>query len=134
MSLITLRKSTVETATLWTASGSKSLAETSTKYQTTIIGVRKSTISYFPIGVILSRATVSPAILSWNCGEHSDFKVRRALLSFSFEISMTNSHSVFDLMLAGSLLISLVQLLSIAHGLNFLLQSTSRTKIHFVCS
>ena len=37
---------------------------------------------------------------------------------FSFEILMTNSDSLFDLMVAGLLPISLVKLFSITHGLN----------------
>ena len=47
--------------------------------------------------------------------------VGRILLTFSFEISMTNSTSFFDPMLAGFLPISFVKLFPIAYGSNFLL-------------
>ena len=56
--------------------------------------------------LILWHANVSTSTLSWNCGEHSDVIVGKMLLSFSFEISMTNLDSLFDLMVAGLLPIS----------------------------
>ena len=51
------------------------------------------------------------------------FLVGRILLCFSFDISMTNSDSFFDLMDAGFLPVSLVKFFSIAHGLKFLFLS-----------
>ena len=47
------------------------------------------------------------------------------MLSFSFEILMTNSDSLFDLMIAGLLPISWVDLISTAHGLNVIFFSGS---------
>ena len=67
-----------------------------------------------------ARCGISTLILSWNCGEDSDVIVGRFLLSFSLEILMTNSDSLFDLMVAGLLPISWLKLFSIAHGLNVL--------------
>ena len=75
----------------------------------------------------LMQANVSTSTLSWNCGEQSAFIVGKFLLSFSFETSMTNSNSLFDLMVAGLLPIYWVKLFSIAHGLNFFF----RFWIHF---
>ena len=43
---------------------------------------------------------------TWKCGEHGKFIVRRILLSFSFEISMTTSDSLFDLKVASLIPIS----------------------------
>ena len=43
------------------------------------------------------------------------------MLSFAFEISITNSNSLFDLMVADLVSISWMKLFSIAHSLNFLL-------------
>ena len=69
--------------------------------------------------------------LYWNCGEHSDVVVERTLISFSFEIFMTNSDSLFDLMVADLLPISLMKLFSIAHGLNVIFFSGSI--LHLKC-
>ena len=79
--------------------------------------------------LILSRANISTATLSWNRGEHSNVIVGKVLLSFSFEILMTNSDSLFDLMIAGLLPISWVRFFSIAHGLNILFLF----RVHFTC-
>ena len=75
--------------------------------------------------MILSQATISTLTLSWNCGEPSDGKVGRFLLYFSFEVSMLNSDSLVDLMVAGLLPISWVRLFSITCGLNVLFVSAS---------
>ena len=79
----------------------------------------------------LSHANISSSIVSWITGEHSDVIVGRILLSFSFEISMINSDSLVDLMVAGLLPISWVKLFSIAHGLNVLFFSGSI--LHLKC-
>ena len=68
----------------------------------------------------LSHANILTSNLSCNCGEHSDVIVGRILLSYSFEISMTNLDSLFDLIVAGLFPISGVKLFSIAHRLNVL--------------
>ena len=77
------------------------------------------------------QATIFTFTLSWNCGEPSDVIVGRILLYFSFEISMTNSDFLFDLMVAGLLPISWVRLFSIAHVLNVLFPSWSI--LHLEC-
>ena len=75
--------------------------------------------------LILSQANISICILSWNYGEHSDVIVGKILLSFSFEISLSNLDSLFDLMGAGLHPNSWVKLFSIAHGLTFIYFSGS---------
>ena len=82
------------------------------------------TFALFFFFFFLSQANISTSTLSWNCGEHCDFIAGRILHHFSFEISMTNS-DLFDLTVAGLLPISWMSLISIAHGLNFLLTSGS---------
>ena len=81
--------------------------------------------------LILSQANISTSTLSWNYGEHSDFIVGKILLSFSLEVSMTNSDLFFVLMVAGLLPNSWVNLFYIAHGFNFLL--FSRSILHLRC-
>ena len=54
------------------------------------------------------------------------------MFSFLFEISMTNSNSLFDLILASLLPISWVRLFSIAHGLNFFLFSGCILHLNYV--
>ena len=78
--------------------------------------------------LILFQATISTLTLSWNCGESSDVIVGRILLTFSFEISMINSDSLFNLIIAGLLQISWVRLFSIALGLNVVF-----FRVHFAC-
>ena len=75
--------------------------------------------------LILLHANISTSTLSWNCEEHSDIIVGRILLSYLFEISMINSDSLFDLMVAGLVPISWVKLFHIGHGLNILFFSGS---------
>ena len=53
--------------------------------------------------VDLSQAFISTLTFSQNCGKHSEFIDWRILLSFSFEISMKNSDSLFDLLAGASL-------------------------------
>ena len=52
--------------------------------------------------------------------KHSEFVVGGVLLYFLFENSMTNSDSLFDLMVAGFLPISWVKLFSTAYGLSYI--------------
>ena len=66
--------------------------------------------------VDLAQANLSTSTLSWNCGEHSDVIFGRILLSCSFEISMKNSDSLFDLIVTGLISIFWVKLFSIARG------------------
>ena len=82
-------------------------------------------------GFILLQASISTSTLSWYCGKLNDCKVGSILLSFLFEISMTNSDSLFDLMAAGLLPTSWMKLFSIAHGLDFLF--ISRSILHLKC-
>ena len=67
-------------------------------------------------GGVYTASNYSTLTLSWNCGEPSDVIV---------EISMINSDSLFDFMVAGLLPISWVRLFSIGHGLNALFFSGS---------
>ena len=80
----------------------------------------------------LSQANFSTSTLSWNCGEHSKFIVGRILLTFLFEISMTNSDALFDVIVAGLHPIPWVELFFIARGLKFLLFSGSIFQLKFV--
>ena len=73
----------------------------------------------------MSQASISTLTLSWMCGEQNDVIVGIIFLSFSFEITMINSDSLFDFMVAGLLPIFRVKLFSIAHGLNVLFFSGS---------
>ena len=86
--------------------------------QSSMSGMLESWMQIRPwLWLFLSQANISTSTFCWNCGEHSDVIVGRILLSFSFEISMTNSQSLFDLIVAGLLPTSQVKLISIAHGL-----------------
>ena len=58
-----------------------------------------------------------------NHGKHNEFKVGRSLLSFSFEISMTNSDSLFYLIVAGLFPNSWVKFCFVAYDLNCILFS-----------
>ena len=73
--------------------------------------------------LIFLQASISTSTLLWNCGDHNDCIAGRILLYFSFEISMTKSHSLFDLMVAGLLQFFGVKNFSLAHGWNVLLFS-----------
>ena len=53
--------------------------------------------------LILSQANISTSTFSWNCGKYSDVIVGKIVPSFSLEVSITNSESLFDLMVAGFL-------------------------------
>ena len=67
-----------------------------------ISGMLQSWIQIRPLlWLILSHAIISTSIHSWCCGKHNYFILERTLLSF--EISMTKSDSLFDLMVAGLL-------------------------------
>ena len=77
------------------------------------------------------QANVSTSALSWNCGEHNDVIVRKILIYFSFEITMTDLDSLFDLMVARLLPSLWVKLFSIAHGLHVL--SFSGSILHLKC-
>ena len=81
--------------------------------------------------LILSQSNISASTLSWNSGELSDVTIGRILLSFSFEISTTNSDSLFDLMVTGLLSFYFMKLSSNTQGLNVIF--FSGTILHLKC-